>query len=159
MKGVYVKIEVGINDKRYCGRCTPLRLLQTIRNTKRNTGSDLVTADPGDATRRERSGWSDASAPSRGWRVDRLTSATNPFYTAGSNAVAGSETTPAILYDAPGDWSTDTNSGKDFFTCAVCEDASSRKRVAGCVNWGYYINNSGDISFLPATPVASCGHG
>jgi hypothetical protein len=159
VKGVYVKIEVSINDKKYCGRCTPLRLLQTIRNTRRNSSGDVENADPGGATRRERSGWNDASAPSRGWRVDRITSATNPYYSSGSNANEGSETTPAVLYDAPGDWSTDTNAGKDFYTCAVCQTLSGRRWVAGCVNWGYYINNSGDIVFLPATPVATCGSG
>ena len=159
VKGVYVKIEVSINDKRYCGRCTPLRLLQTIRNTRRTSSGDLEAADPGGATRSERSGWNDASAPSRGWRVDRINTATNPYYSSGSNANEGTETTPAVLYDSPGDWSTDTNAGKDFYTCAVCQTLSGRRWVAGCVNWGYYIDNSGDIVFLPATPVATCGSG
>jgi hypothetical protein len=158
IRGVYVKIEVSINDRQYCGRCTPLRLLQTLRNTRRGTSGNMEAADPLDPTRRERSGWSNASAPSRGWRVDTLTDSTQPFYSSMSHvSVEGSETTPAILYDIPGDYTTTTNAGKDFYTCAVCQTATGRRWVAGCVNWGYYIDASSNIVFLPATPVATCG--
>lgn len=158
VKGVYVKIEASITDRQYCGRCTPMRLLQVIRNIQQGTSGSIETADPGTATRRERSGWSDASAPSRGWRVDRIESATNPFYTSGSNANEGGESSPAVLWDAPGDWSATTNAGKEFQTCAVCEDASRRRWVAACVQWGYYTDSSGNINFRPSSPVAVCGY-
>jgi len=160
VKGVYVKIEASIADRQYCGRCTPMRLLQVIRNIQQGSSGSIETADPGSATRRERSGWSDASAPSRGWRVDTLSSATNPYYTHNSpfDSEEGDETRPAKLWDSPGDWSTTTNAGKEFQTCAVCEDASHRKWVAACVQWGYYTDSSGNINFRPSTPAASCGY-
>lgn len=158
VRGVYVKIEASIDDHRYCGRCTPMRLLQVIRNITRGSSGNMETADPGGATRRTRSGWGDANAPSRGWRVDRVNSATNPYYSSGSNGEAGSETAPARLWDAPGDWTTDSNAGKEFQTCAVCEDASHRKWVSACVTWGYYTDSSGNIDFRPATPTAACSH-
>lgn len=158
VKGIYVKIEASITDHNYCGRCTPLRLLQSVRNITRGSSGDIVTADPDNATRRERSGWSDPNAPSRGWRIDRIVSATQPYYTSGSNGQEGSETSPAILWDAPGDWSTDTNAGKEFYTCAVCQNLASRRWTAACVSWGYYIDSSGAITFRPATPVATCGN-
>jgi hypothetical protein len=158
VRGVYVKIEASIDDHRYCGRCTPMRLLQALRNITRGSSGNMETADPVDATRRTRSGWNDASAPSRGWRVDTLTSATNPYYSSTWVGEEGSETAPARLWDTPGDWTTDSNAGKEFQTCAVCEDASHRKWVSGCVTWGYYTDSSGNINFRPTTPTAACGH-
>lgn len=160
VKGIYVKIEASITDRQYCGRCTPMRLLQVIRNIQQNSSGNMETADPGSTTRRERSGWGNTGAASRGWRVDTLGSATNPYFTHNRppDAEEGNETSPAKLWDAPGDWSTATNSGKEFETCAVCEDASHRKWVAACVQWGYYINSSGGVSFRPSAPVATCGY-
>ncbi|MCW3162443.1 eCIS core domain-containing protein [Chryseobacterium oryctis] len=158
VKGVYVKIEASIADNQYCGRCTPMKLIQTLRNITQNSSGNMETADPTDATRRERSGWSDASAPSRGWRVDTLTTSANPYYTSTWVGQEGSETSPAILWDVPGDWSTDTNVGKEFYTCAVCTDVSGRNWISACVQWGYYINSSGDIAFRPITPVATCSY-
>lgn len=159
VRGVYVKIEASIADRQYCGRCMPMRLLQVLRNIQKGSSGNMETANPGSATRRERSGWSNASAPSRGWRVDTLESATNPFVTNLSyHANEGGESSPAILWDAPGDWSTTKNAGKEFQTCAVCEDASHRKWVAACVQWGYYTDSSGNINLRPSTPSASCGY-
>ncbi len=158
VKGVYVKIEASITDNQYCGRCTPMRLLQSMRNITRNSSGNMVSADPNNATRRERSGWGDASAPSRGWRVDTTLSSTNPYYTSTWVGEEGSETSPAILWDVPGDWSTDTNAGKEFYTCAVCTDASGKNWIPACVRWGYYINSSGDIVFRPTTPGATCSY-
>ncbi len=155
VKGIYVKI-VARYDSSKCGNCSTLRLIQTVRNITENADGDIITADPGSAVRRERSGWGDQNAPSRGWRVDRLTSATNPFYTSGSNGTAGNSSSPAILWDAPGNWANATKSGKEFQTCAVCDEGGVRK-VLACVNWGYYINDSGTVNFRPAIPVPSCG--
>jgi hypothetical protein len=158
VKGVYIKIEMSITDNRYCGRCTPMRALQVIRNTRKNSSGNLETADPVDATRRTRSGWDNASSPSRGWRVDSLVSSTEPYYTSTWVGQPGSETTPAIIWDTPGDWATDTNSGKDFNTSIVCETVSGRKWTVGYVHWGYYINSAGNIAFEPTTPEAFCGY-
>ncbi len=158
VKGVYVKI-ASVYDHSICGSCDSIRLIQTVRNIKRGTGGGIETADPNNPTRQARSGWSDPAAPSRGWRVDRLVSATVPYYGVASFSVQnGSSSQPAILWDAPGDWSTDTNAGKEFQTFFVCETNSGANRVTiGGVNWGYHINSAGDISFLPATPIATCG--
>ena len=99
VKGVYVKIEMSITDNRYCGRCTPMLVLQTLRNTVRNSAGNLETADPGNQKRRERSGWDNDDASSRGWRVDALTSDTSPFYTSSWVGQEGSEVKPAIIWE------------------------------------------------------------
>jgi hypothetical protein len=129
-----------------------------IRNTRRTLGGRgwLVTADPQNDIRRRRSGWSDANAPSRGWRVDTDTATANPFYTRTWVGLAGGGRSPATIWDTPGDWDTDTNAGKDFNTCLICVRNGVRTTL-GCVHWGYYIDRSGAISFRPATPVPICG--
>jgi outer membrane protein OmpA-like peptidoglycan-associated protein len=154
VRGVYVKI-VSSFDAGICGSCGTVRLIQTLRNITRGS-SGMETADPGTATRRERSGWGDSSAPSRGWRVDTLTSATNPFYSSTWASNAGSSTTPAVLWDAPGNWASTTNAGREFQTCSVCDEGGTRK-VLACVTWGYYTDTAGTVSFRPSTPSASCG--
>jgi len=158
VKGVYVKIEMSITDNRYCGRCTPMLALQTLRNTVKNKSGNLEAADPGNEKRQERSGWSNDKAPSRGWRVDALTSTTNPYYTSSWVGQEGSEEKPAIIWDTPGDWSTDTSMGKDFNTSIICQTASKKRWPIGYVHWGYYINSSGNIAFEPSTPKAFCGY-
>ena len=158
VKGVYIKMQASLNDRRYCGRYTPLRLLQTVRKITKNSSGDVESADWNNTVRNQRSGWNDTNAPSRGWMVDRVTSASVPFYTSGPNALEGSETTPATLYDSPGFWTTDSNVGMEFYTSAVCEDASHKRWVAASVSWGFYTDSSGTISFRPATPVATCGN-
>lgn len=153
VRGVYVKIAASYPGS--CWHCQPLELIQVVRNITKASGGNMVTADPGTATRRERSGWNNATAPSRGWRVDRLESATDPLFTHGANGNPGNDSTPAILWDAPGDWSTDRNAGKEFQTIALCGSGSQMIPLAS-VTWGYFIDSSGTISFRPATPTASC---
>src|SRR5260370_39990981 len=85
VKGIYVKIEASIKDKQKCGRCTPMQLIQVTRDSAKNAAGDLETVKPTSPTREARGGWSDAKAPSRGWYVDRIDSATNPYYTSGAN--------------------------------------------------------------------------
>jgi hypothetical protein len=157
-KGVYVKIEVSRYDAEAPDHCTPLRLLQTVRNTQRGSLDALETAAPADETRRVRSGWGDPSAPSAGWRIDTSESAVDPFYSSLADAsVEGSDSTPAILYEAPGHPSGTINAGKDFNTCGICQTRDGARWVLGCVNWGYYIDSIGNIVFLPATPAVTCG--
>ncbi len=159
VKGVYVKIEASITDRRYCGRCTPMRLIQVMRWIQQGSSGNIETAEPTSDKRRERAGWGNASAPSRGWTIDTLDNATTAFTTDLSHtANEGDETSPAILWDVPGHWTTVNNNGKEFYTCAVCEDASHRKWTAACVQWGYYTDSSGNINFRPVTPGASCGY-
>lgn len=154
VRGVYVKIKMSAEPE--CGRCSTLEVVQILRNTRRSARGVTQAADPGTDIRRARSGWGDGNAPSRGWRVDVLQDATDPFYSHQWVGQAGTATTPAILWDTPGDWSTDRNAGKDFQSCLICVEGG-RRTTLGCVNWGYYINGSGAISFTPATPVATCG--
>ncbi|MEW7292182.1 eCIS core domain-containing protein [Aquimarina sp. 2304DJ70-9] len=158
VKGVYAKIE-SVYDHDICGSCDQIRLIQTVRSITKGTSGNIETDDPGNATRRERSGWSDPSAASRGWRIDTVSSETRPFYdtSPGFDSQIGSPSQPAILWDAPGVWDTDTNAGREFQTFLVCETGTGdRKTIAG-VNWGFYINSSGTINFRPATPIATCG--
>ena len=158
VRGIYVKIEASFKDKQKCGRCTPMRLIQVTRDSAKNAAGDLESVKPTSAAREARGGWSDAKAPSRGWYVDTLDSATSPFVTdLPHTSEPGDETKPAILWDPPGYWSTDTNRGGDFYTCAVCQDAARRKWIPACVQWGSYTDSTGKISFNPATPVVTCG--
>jgi outer membrane protein OmpA-like peptidoglycan-associated protein len=161
VKGVYVKIE-SVYDHGVCGSCDQIRLIQTVRNITRGRGGNIESADPGNPTRRERSGWGDTNAPSRGWRVDQLTSGanrTNPFYDTdpGFDTQIGTPSQAAILWDAPGNWDTDTNVGKEFQTFLVCETTGSNRKTIAGVNWGYYTDGSGNINFRPTTPNAACG--
>jgi hypothetical protein len=153
VKGVYVKIVVKYTDYAQCGRCEKLQLLQVLRNTTVGARGAETSADPGNQTRRDRSGWGDANAPSRGWRVDTDTASTQPFYSSSWVGQEGDENTAAILWDTPGDWSTDVSAGKEFQSNAVCQDLSGAKHVRASVHWGYVIDGSGTISFRPVSAV------
>jgi outer membrane protein OmpA-like peptidoglycan-associated protein len=154
VRGIYVKISVSFNSP-ICGTCATLHAIQNVRNIRHGTGGATEVADPVDPGRRAKSGWGDPSAPSRGWRVD--TTDTNPIFTTSWDANPGTNTTPAELWDVPGDWTDARNTGKDFQSCAICDNAGTQRRVIACVNWGLYIDSTGVVSFSPATPVASCG--
>ncbi|PWV61189.1 DUF4157 domain-containing protein [Plasticicumulans acidivorans] len=154
VRGAYVQIDARHDAS--CWHCQTLEIMQVVRNITRGS-SGFENADPGNAVRRERSGWSDASAPSRGWRIDRLTSATDPYYSHGSSANPGSDSRPARFWDAPGDWTSDRNSGKELQTCLLCAAAGTPAIPLACVTWGYYIDSAGAVTMRPATPSAACG--
>lgn len=159
VRAVYVKIEANYTDLQKCGRCTPMRLIQIVKEYKKNAAGNDETISPPGASRQARSGWADPKAPSRGSYVDTLDTATNPYVTnLGYHAEEGDETKPAILWDAPGEWTTTTNHGAELQTCAVCENLAHKKKMVACVTWGYYIDSSGNIAFRPATPVVNCNH-
>lgn len=153
VRGVYVKIVARPDTD--CWACNTLELVQTLRNTTVAADGGLSTADPGTAIRRQRSGWDDAAAPSRGWRVDSLESSTNPFYSQLWAGEPGHARKPALLWDSPGDWDSARSVGKDFQTCLICVNGGSRYPL-GCVSWGYTIDAAGSVRFTP-TPAASCG--
>ncbi len=162
VKGVYVKIE-GIYDHDICGTSDTIRFIQVVRNITEGTDGSMELANPGTNTRRERSGWGDASAPSRGWRIDRVSSAKRPFFGesdaggTGNSTDLGSPGTNPILRDVPGFWDTDINCGREFHTFLVSENASGDRKIIAGVTWGHYTDGSGTISFRPATPIANCG--
>lgn len=155
VRGVYAKISASYTSAT-CGDCKELKLLQVLRSTA-ETGGKLETAEPTSDTRKKRSGWDDKNAPSRGWRVDTSESSTEPYFTSSWVGQPGSATTPARLWDAPGQWSNMTNTGNDFNTCLICSPATGAATALACVNWGYFINSAGVVAFRPATPVATCG--
>lgn len=159
-RGVYVSIQMDYGSKT-CGNCDKVRPVQAIRNvTLSGTGASrkIETAEPDTAVRKTRSGWSDPKAPSRGWRIDQTTSATSPFYVdAAIYGSEGSSSASAVLRDAPGDWTSDRKMGKDFLTCAICENAGKPRTALGCVRWGYVIDGTGAVSFNPAKPEPTCG--
>jgi len=157
VRGIYVKISVTYN-RTECGLCEPLLLIQTLRNITRGTSGNIETDQPTNSTRRERSGSDEAMAPSKGWRIDTTTSSTDPFVTSLSHTSnPGSSSTPAEFWDAPGHWTSTTNHGKEFQTCAVCQKGDGSRTTLACVNWGYYTDNAGNINFRPTAPAASCG--
>lgn len=155
VRGVYVKIAASFDSSK-CGACNILHLIQDYRDIKQTAGR-MVTAEPDTAIRKERAGWSAPGAASRGWSVDRVETATNPLYSSGPSSNPGSAATPAVMWDAPGFWSNDTNHGSEFQSCALCEKPGLQRKVMACVNWGYYIDSAGAVSFRPAVPVPSCG--
>ncbi|MBZ0236391.1 MAG: hypothetical protein K8M05_28950 [Deltaproteobacteria bacterium] len=153
VRGVHVSISAALKD---CGEHKDVKFVQVLRNFTKKDGK-VVTADPGYAKRRERSGWSDDKAPSRGWRVDGLDSDTSPFYVSGDfYGNHGSDAKALKLRDTPGNWSTDRNVGKEFRTCAVSY-AGGKGTVLACIDWGYYIDDAGAATFYPAKPVATAG--
>jgi hypothetical protein len=156
VRGVYVKISASYNEAE-CGPCNQLLLIQTLRYTAEGSSGDLETARPTTSTRRERAGWDDPHASSRGWMIDQTESATDPLLTPSHTANTGSSTTPAELWDAPGHWLDVHNHGKEFQTCAVREQDDGSRDVLACVNWGYYTDSEGNVNFRPATPSVSCG--
>lgn len=158
VKGVYIKIEAHYTNLGDAGRCRSLQLLQVVRNVRPGAEGGVELADPGTAVRRERSGWGDEDAPSRGWRVDRVSSATDPIYTNGWSGDNGNENTPAILWDAPGSWADTTGAGKDFHTSAVRTKADGSKDVLASINWGFMIDGSGNVAFSPSPPTAQQGN-
>jgi len=155
VRGVYVKISASY-DSAACGPCHELRLLQVLRFITQ-TGGRMVTAEPDTDVRKERAGWSNPSARSRGWMVDVQDTDTQPYYSSSWVGQPGSATRPARLWDTPGHWATATNAGRELDTCLVCSPASGASTVLACVRWGYYIDSSGVVAFRPAVPVAFCG--
>lgn len=153
VRGVHVSISVALAG---CGEHKEVRLVQVLRNFTKKNGK-VVTADPGYAKRRERSGWSDDKAGSRGWRVDGTDTDTTPFYVSGAfYGNDGTDKSPAKLRDTPGDWATDKNVGKEFRTCAVSY-SGGKATVLACIDWGYYIDEAGAATFYPTVPTAHVG--
>jgi len=153
VRGVSVSIAVKLEN---CGEHKEVKLVQILRNIEKKSGA-MVAKEPDSETRKKRSGWDDDKAKSRGWRVDEVDSGKSPFYVTddfyGDN---GSSTKPSKLRDAPFDWTTDTNMGKEFRTCAVSY-ADGKGTVLACIDWGYYIDDKGAATFYPTTPTAYVG--
>jgi hypothetical protein len=153
IRGVHVSISAALSG---LGEHKEVKLIQILRNIKKVDGK-IVTGEPDTAKRKARSGWDDDKAKSKGWRVDGLDSDTSPFYV--SDEVYGnhgSDKKAAKLRDTPGDWTTDTNMGKEFRTCAVSYK-DGKGTVLACVDWGYFIDDKGVASFYPAKPTAITG--
>ncbi len=153
VRGVHVSISVALAN---CGEHKDVKLVQVLRYFTKKDGK-VTTADPKYAKRRERAGWNDDKAKSKGWFVDGLDTDTTPFYV--SDELYGNHGTDkkaAKLRDSPGSWTTDTNIGKEFRTCAVSY-ADGKGTVLACVDWGYYIDDKGAATFYPATPTAYVG--
>ena len=127
-----------------------------MRNITAISGQ-VTTAEPNSAIRWERSGWADPAAPSRGWRIDELDNGNSPFYVSSRfYGNHGSSTLAARLRDSPGDWTTDRNRGKEFRTCAVSYHPG-RATLLASIDWGYTIDERGQVSFYPQRPTALPG--
>jgi hypothetical protein len=153
VRGAHVSLSVRLAG---CGEHDEVRLVQVLRNIALRDG-EIVTAEPNSTRRQQRSGWSDPHAPSRGWRVDELDHGHSPFYVTSSfYGHHGSTRRPAKLRDSPGDWLTDRNMGKEFRTCAVSY-SRGRAVMLACIDWGYSIDEQGQVSFFPRVPTAMAG--
>ncbi len=155
-KGVYVNLEAHYMNKSDSGRCSPLRFLQVLRYFKLDESGLPVSTEPTSPANKILSGWGQ-DVSSEGWFVDTLT--TNPFYTSSAWGMEGSEGTensPAILWDAPSNLDY-RNHGKEFYTCAVCENEFDKTRsIDAYIKWGYFIDSNLHVSFYPAEPQADC---
>lgn len=150
VRGAHVSIAVALDG---CGDHSEIKLVQVLRQITKKDGK-MVDREPDSAKRKERAGWSDPKAPSRGWQVDEVETGKSPFYVSdplyGND---GSSTKAAKLRDTPGEWTTDKNVGAEFRTCAVSY-AGGKGTVLACVDWGYYLDDTGKVSFYPAIPTA-----
>lgn len=157
-KGVYVNIEAHYANKTESGTCGTLKLLQVLRYFKMNDEGVPVTKEPTSDINKTRAGMG-TGQPSEGWFVDTGEANPDPFYASsgwGTEGKEGSENTPAALWDIPASLPSKSH-GKEFFTCAVCENEFDKTRsFAGCIQWGYFIDNDLTVQFYPAAPVASC---
>jgi len=156
VKGVYVRINCSFDKAKCEGRCEEIKVLQVLRQYTKNDSGGKDAIAPDSPQRRERAGWNDASAASRGWYIDSLDN--GPFYGPGAtkgSAESGSTDKPSIERDAPGHYDGTTKKGKDFIACAVCVNAGQKSRIIACVNWGYYIDAAGKVAFDPKPPVPS----
>jgi hypothetical protein len=153
VRGAHVVITATLEN---CGAHTEVKFVQVFRNIVKN-GDKMDTAEPDTAKRKERAGWSDAGAKSRGWGVDELDSGTSPFYVSSDlYGQHGSDAKAAKLRDSPGFWTDKRNLGREFRTCAVSY-AGGKGTVLACIDWGYYIDAAGNVSFYPAKPTAFTG--
>jgi hypothetical protein len=161
-RGAHVLIRM--NHDPACGSCETLEVIQVMRDIRKNARGELEAYAPPTLhpSHRRRSGWDSprGAAASRGWRVDAIAEsrggydATDPFYSHTPVGASGSGGDNAVILDTPWSFSNARNVGKQFQTCLICVDGT-RRSALGCVQWGYYIDSSGAISFLP--PLASCG--
>jgi hypothetical protein len=153
VRGAHVVISATLEN---CGAHSDVKFVQVFRNIVKN-GGKMDTAEPDTAKRKERAGWSDAGAKSRGWGVDELDTGTSPFYvTSDLYGQHGSDAKAARLRDSPGFWSDKRNLGREFRTCAVSY-AGGKGTVLACIDWGYYIDGAGNVSFYPVKPTAYSG--
>ncbi len=161
MKGSYVKIKTTF-DKAKCEKtCQEVKTLQVVRNFEKDAKGNKVSTRPETKQLRERAGWDDPNAASRGWNVDTADNA--PFY--GPNAVpgsaeSGSTDTPSVERDAPAlskEWRQKdrTNEGKEVINCAVCVNKGQKAKIIACLTWGFYIDKDAKIAFDPKPPVGS----
>jgi hypothetical protein len=153
VRGAHVSISAKLDG---CGDHSEVKLVQVLRQITKKDGK-MVDREPDSPKRKERAGWSDPKAPSRGWQVDEVETGKSPFYVSdplyGND---GSSTKAAKLRDTPGEWTTDKNVGAEFRTCAVSY-AGGKGTVLACVDWGYYLDDTGKVSFYPAVPTAYPG--
>lgn len=153
VRGAHVVISATLEN---CGAHTDVKLVQVFRNIVKNSGK-MDTAEPDTAKRKERAGWSDAGAKSRGWGVDEFDTGKSPFYVSSDlYGQHGSDSKPARLRDSPGFWNDKRNLGREFRTCAVSY-AGGKGTALACIDWGYYIDGAGNVSFYPAKPTAYTG--
>ena len=155
LRGVYVKIAADWAGT--CGPCSNLLLIQTVRHVKKGT-KGIEADERGGQEQQQRSGWTTPKAASRGWRID-TPSQQDPYYTSPRLDIGsqGTSKQPAVLWDSPGEDVTLVDIGKEFQTCAVCDDGAGGRRVLACVSWGYFIDSNGVVKFQPETPSAVCG--
>jgi hypothetical protein len=131
VRGAHVSISVKLDG---CGDHSEIKLVQVLRQITKKDGK-MIDREPDSPKRKERAGWSDPKAPSRGWQVDEVETGKSPFYVSdplyGND---GSSTKAAKLRDTPGEWTTDKNVGAEFRTCAVSY-AGGKGTVLACVDW------------------------
>ncbi len=150
MSGVVVEIAAKMSDCKKCC-CDSLRMVQVVRNVD-NFGESTI---PFTRRRILLAGWDRLTSPSRGWFVD--SGSDSPYYSgANVGGCAGGHNFPAVMFDAPGHptRSGRTNVGAEFVSCAICAQGG-KKKVLGCVQWGYMLNATGNGVFTPK-PTASC---
>jgi hypothetical protein len=161
-------------DARNCGNPKAIRLVQVCRSFKVDETTQVRQAVAPDADlhdrhdpqrhRLERAGyvWDDKknewvagpNAASMGWRVDSSNASGSPWFSGESDedvsihGRSGVNGQPAIQRDAPGTFVDRAyNVGKEFRTCAVAYDEQGRGAVLATIDWGYYCDVHGNVTF------------
>ena len=155
-RGAYVKIVA--KPLGNCGACESLELLQILRYIKADASGDVITDQPDEPWRRERAGSDERLARSKGWMIDAGRQATDSLYSRSWYGEPGDATRPAVLWDAPGSFTSEKNVGKEFETYLICV-GGGRRVPLGFVHWGYFIDGDQQIAFRPTRPKAWCGSG
>lgn len=79
VRGFYVKIRADFDAEKCACDCEEVKFIQIVRSIRKDANGEIIGRRPTSPIKRDRAGWDDRDAPSRGWRIDQ-SDGTDPFY-------------------------------------------------------------------------------